>query len=448
MKRVAALIQRERANLVINSLPGMGKSEFVSQLLLPENREALGLGQDYLVVLLDGRLFAGFSPGHVWGAVAEALKRARSYRSSQICDARSDSVIDRDQLRSTLYGFSSYKLVLILDHCSSLCTALGECICDDLLRRSPKDTTLVTVPGSLSAIREAVGETCHSSVSLELRPVPPERAFRFLVDSLYPWAVNGDLELAFLGRIVDWVGGVPFLLRAVSDLLCQQLDHATPQDQGAGPAVLLLDREFRRQLYDKCRTIAKPFFDRWWDFLSKQDRMVLLLVDELRRRGLDLPKAIGEVSRQGAIRKIGNRYVVRPLLWKEYLSERSKAVYAKPFSIDLTFPQVVHVNGRRCELSFEQTNLFLHLLLQWDKEVYYDVLYKTLRPAYWSVAEDTAGSTAGFKMYTVDLVMDELRAALGVGPEIIARSPPSPAMRLEGYRLAVVPEYLEPSQDS
>lgn len=447
LQKVVALIQREGAHVVVDSLPGMGKSVFVRQLLLPENREALGLGQDYLVVLLDGRCFVGLSPGHVWGAVVQALERARADRSSQVCEARSDLAIDRDQLRRALYRFSGYRPVLILDHCSSLCERLGTCVCGDLLRRSPRGTTFVTVPGSLAAIPD-VEAICLSSVPLPLLPVPPEQACRFLVDALRPWAANRDLQYTLLGRIVDWVGGIPYLLHAVSGLLCHQLAQGTSPDRDTVAGGRLLDLELGRWLYQQCRTIARPFFDRWWDALSKQDGMALLLVDELQRRGLDLPKAIGKVSRQGAIARIDNRYVVQPLLWKEYLSERSKAIYARPFSIDLTVPQVVHVNGKRCELSFEQANLFLDLLLQWDKEVYYDVLYKDLRPTHWSVAEGAADSIARFKMHTVDLVMDDLRAALGVGPEIIARSPPSAALRLEGYRLAVEPEYLDPNMDS
>lgn len=459
--RTAAARLREGAHLLVHGLPGTGKSTFVRQLILPEVRTELGLGQDYLMVLLDGRQFAHLSLEHIWGAIVAALDRSRS-NFSAVCEAEGALETSYEHLADTFRGLRDHKPVLILDHCSSLPAGLEEGVCRGLLclpkRYCP---TLVVVPKT---------DILERDQFVPINPVlSPEQAQRFLAQTLLQLDVDRVLENELADEIVEWAGGNlslldctchwalrlrtnpldiamrwlsgkegqrPFDKSPMAQYMVQQLTKAMKRPgASSGQAGLT----FQRIVYETCLLDARQLFASWLKTLGEQEQLILLALDGLQPLASRWPGEIAKLISKGIVQRQAERYLLFPKMFRDHVSREPAVCSAGPFRLDLKNPRTVYVNDRPCNLSPEQACVFLRLFLRRDDPASCDELYADLHASYVHTGEYRIHGLDQLSLMVVDLELDELRRVLKVDKEI-ERIPPDNDAPLRGYRLVVFPE--------
>lgn len=458
--RKAADWLRKGAHLTIGGLPGTGKSTFVRQLVSSDVRERLCLGSEFLMVLLDGREFSGLSHEQIWGAIFGALQNARVSGVSQICTKRNLRATGYGELRGLFRSLRDMKSVVIFDHCSSLCTVTGQCVCNDLLRLSKKRSlALVTVPTPLCSSNTCAGQDCDQLVPMWLPLLSPAQAGVFVSRALLSLDIGEDLKDDLQGRFVDWVGGNLSLLDSACDLTVKLVENYVDvvmfyywpswrekaqfrRETDASGKGWRDDPTFKRILYELCSLDVQPLYTRWWSVLDDREKMILLAIDELQRIDPLWPEEIKGLIAKGFVRRQGERYVIHPKLWHDHILEQPATSRVGPFSFDLRDIQTVYVHGERRELSPEQAGVFFRLCLQRDHMVPYTHLYADLHAPYGDVIEDRGYPLDRFSIKAIDFDIDELRRALRVGSDVIQRVPYSRDALYsmsDGYRLAVSP---------
>lgn len=460
--RTAAAWLREGAHILVHGLPGTGKSTFVRQLILPEVRTELGLDQDYLMVLLDGQRFAHLSLEHIWGAIVAALNRSRS-NFSAVCEAEDVQETSYEHLADTFRGLRDHRLVLILDHCSSLPAELEEGVCRGLLclpkRHCP---TLVVIPKTDILERDQF-------VPLHL-VLSARQAQQFVAQAFLRLSEDRTLENELADEIIGWVGGNltlldcachwalklrtnpvdvtmrwlsgkegqrPFDRSRMAQYMAQQLTNEVHRYPGASSGQAGLT--FKRIVYETCLLDMRQLFASWLETLGEREQLILLTLDRLQPMASRWPGEVAKLISKGLVQRQAGRYLLFPKMFHDHVSREPAVCSAGPFCLDLKNPQIVYVNDRPCNLSPEQACVFLRLFLERDDPVPCDELYADLHASYAHTAEYRMHGLDQLSLMVVDLELDELRRVLKVDKEI-QRIPADNNASLRGYRLVVSPE--------
>ena len=417
----AAGYLRERAHISICGLPGTGKSTFVRQLADPEIRERLGLGQDYLMVLLDGQEFADAFPERVWGAILAAFNRARS-SLSEVCKKEDAQRVNYKDLKEALRAFRRYKLVLVLDNCSGLHTGSGRTVCHDLLYLDIKySPTLIVVPNP-PCNREERTEFVPIDVALS-----SEQALQFLDQALPQMNVDKASKDKLSREIVNWVGVNLSLLDGVCHWAAEV--GGAPPNRRSYPG-------FGRAVYEDCFRDAEPLFEAWWEILQEHEQMVLLAMDELQRLTMCWRDVMKELSKKGLVQEQGDRHLISPRMFGDYVSKQHATHRAGPFQLNLKGIQTVDVDGKLRNLSRGQACAFFRLYVHRNQVVPYGRLYADLHSPYVDITEDEVQEMDASSMESVDRGLDGLRKTLAVD-KWIERIPPDGEAPLVGYSLTV-----------
>lgn len=463
LKRAAALL-REGAHLLIRGLPGTGKSTFVRLLNNPEIQKRLGLDQDYLIVLFDGLDFARLSPSEIEDTMVKKLSRVRA----DSLGGESAKEASYSDLREALRGLKDRRLVLVLEGCD--CSNLAMELCSDWFRIHKKySPTLVLIPATTCVARACSLETNDQCVRMDLR-LSPEQVQQFLAGALPELDMGSTIGEKVFHEIVDWVGGNLCLLDHACHWIMEL--HKNPLDvtkrwlSGKGGRTLFHELDlaqdivqhlakeaqrypgisgwlacptFRRIVYDMCSSDVQQLFVRWLTILDERERLILLALDELQRLSAQWQQEITKLSRKGFVQKQGDRYLIYPKMFNDYVSREDTTCSAGPFRLDVKDIQTVYVNGTPCRLSPGQACAFFRLLLQKNTLVSYGELYADLYAPYGHLDEDKVHEPDQLSVITVDLELDGLRKVLKVSEEI-QRDPPNSDVPLRGYRLVVPPE--------
>jgi len=421
LREVAARL-KDQAHVLICGLPGSGKSTFVRQLADREIRERLGLDRTYLMTLLDGHEFAHSSLEHVWGAILAAFHRAR-VSLSEVCKRDDAQRVEYKDLKEALRSFRRNRLVLALDNCSGLHTGPGCTVCHDLLHLDIKHSpTLIIVP-NLPCDQQIRDEFVTMDITLS-----PEQALRFLGLALPQLGVDSILRDRLSLEIVDWVGGNLSLLDSVCYWTARVIGNSL--NRYAYP-------DLSRAVYENCLRDAEPLFAGWWQILDEREQMIVLAMDELQRLTVGWQNVMEELASKGLVQEQGDRYLVSPRMFGDYVSKQPTTRDAGPLRLDPKRLQTVYVNGKPCSLSRGQACAFFRLFVHRGQVVPYTHLFADLHTPYVSIAGDKVHETdTSSMMLSVDRGLDELCKVLAVGG-LIERVPPDGGTPLRGYRLAI-----------
>ena len=420
--REVATRLKEQAHVFVCGLPGTGKSTFVRQLADLETRERLGLDRTYLMALLDGHEFAHSSLEYVWGAVLTAFSRAR-VSLSEVCKREDAPRVEYKDLKDAMRSFRHSRLVLVLDNCSGLHAGPGWTVCHDLLHLDIKHSpTLIVVP-NLPCDQKIRDEFVTMDITLS-----PEQALRFLDQALPQLGIDSVVRNRLSREIVDWVGGNLSLL----DSVCYWTTEVSANfpNRYAYPGL-------SRAVYENCLKDAEPFFAGWWQTLNEREQMIVLAMDELQRLTAGWQNVMGELVGKGLVQEQGDRYLVSPRMFGDFVSKQPTTRDAGPFRLDLKKIQTVYVNGKPCSLSRGQACAFFRLFVHRNQIVPYTHLFADLYTPHVSITGDKVHEMdTSSTMLSVDRGLDELCKALTVGG-LIERVPPDAGTPLRGYCLAV-----------
>lgn len=420
--REVATHLKEQAHVFICGLPGTGKSTFVRQLADLETRERLGLDRSYLMALLDGQEFAHSSLECVWGAILAAFDRARA-SLSEVCQREDARRVEYKGLKDAMRSFRRHRLVLVLDNCSGLHEGPGLAVCHDLLHLDIKHSpTLVVVP-NLPFDQKIRDGFVRVDITLS-----PEQALRFLNQALPHLGIDSVVRNRLSLEIVDWVGGNLSLLDGVC-YWATEVSASIP-NRYAYP-------DLDRAVYENCSKGAEPLFDKWWKTLNEREQMIVLAMDELQRLAVGWQNVMKELTGKGLVQEQGNRYLVSPRMFGDYVSKQPATQDAGPFRLDPKRIQTVYVNGKPCSLSRGQACAFFRLFVHRGQIVPYTHLFADLHTPYMSITGDKVHEAdTSSMMLSVDRGLDELCKVLAVGG-LIERVPPNAGIPLRGYCLAV-----------
>jgi len=425
--RDAAAHLKEQAHISICGLPGTGKSTFVRQLADLEVRKRLGLDQNYLMVLFDGQEFAHSSLEHVWGAILAAFKRACS-SLSEVCKKDDAQRVKEEDFKEALHNLRHYRLVLVLGNCSGLHMGPERNLCHNLLHLNIMHRPTLIMIRNPACNREILSEFVPIDVTLS-----SEQALQFLDQALPQWGGDRALKNKLSREILGWVGGNLSLL----DGVCYRAAEV-----GGNLPSRRAYPDFSRAVYDSCLRDAEPLFAAWWRILEEREQMVLLAMDELQRLTTSWQDAMKELSRKGLVQEQGDRHLISPKMFSDYVSKQPATRSAGPFQLDLRRIQIVHVDGKPRSLSRGQACAFFRLIVHRDQVVSCSYLYADLHSPYGYITEDKMHEMDASSMESVDRGLDELRKTLTVD-KLIERISLDDNAPLIGYRLAV----SSPGQD-